>query len=102
MHFDCTIDRRAGAVLVTPFGEIDRDTAPHLRQRLAEAVALAGTGLVDVDLRHVMFLDSSGIGALLAAHRLAGDSGAALRIRDPSPTVRTVLELTNVWDLLGA
>ncbi len=102
MHFDCTIDRRDNAVLVTPFGEIDRDTAPGLRRRLTEAVGLAGAGLVDVDLRHVMFMDSSGIGALLAAHRLAGESGAALRIRDPSPSVRTVLELTNVWDLLGA
>jgi anti-sigma B factor antagonist len=102
MHFDCTIDRRDNAVLVTPFGEIDRDTAPGLRRRLTEAVGLAGAGLVDVDLRHVTFMDSSGIGALLAAHRLAGDSGAALRVRDPSPSVRTVLELTNVWNLLAA
>jgi anti-sigma B factor antagonist len=100
MHLECTVERHADAVVVTPAGEIDRDTAGHLRRRLAEAVGLAGTGIVDVDLRHVTFMDSSGIGALLAGRRLAGDAGATLRVRDPGPPVRTVLELTNVWNLL--
>jgi anti-anti-sigma factor len=102
MHFDCTVARRADGVHVTPSGEIDRDTAPELRRRLTEAVGLAGAGLVDVDLAGVTFMDSSGIGALIAAHRLAGATGATLRIRDPGPPVRTVLELTNVWELLRA
>ncbi len=102
MHIDCTIEQRDEVVVVTPFGEVDRDTAPQLRARLSEAVRLAGAGVVDVDLRHVTFLDSSGIGALLAGHRLAGDHGARLQVRDPSPSVRTVLEVTNVWRLLGA
>ncbi len=102
MHFDCTVERGADAVLVTPSGEVDRDTAGELRRRLTEAVGQAGTGVVDVDLAGVTFMDSSGIGALIAAHRLAGTTGATLRVRDPGPPVRTVLELTNVWDLLRA
>ena len=102
MHFDCTVERRADAVLVTPCGEIDRDTEPRLRACLTEAVGLAAGGRVDVDLSGVTFMDSSGIGALLTAHRLAGDNGTTLRVRDAGPPVRTVLELTNVWQLLHA
>src|SRR3712207_5966990 len=100
MHFDCTVERRENAVLVTPSGEIDRDTAPGLRARLTEAIDLAGPGRVDVDLAGVTFMDSSGIGALLAAHRLAGHTETTFGIRDAGPPVRTVLELTNVWELL--
>ena len=102
MHLDCTIERRADAVVVTPSGEVDRDTAGELRRHLAEALELAGRGHidVDVDLAQVTFMDSSGIGALLAAHRLAAGAGTTLRVRDAVPTVRTVLELTNVWELL--
>ena len=102
MHFDCTVAQRPDAVLVTPSGEVDRDTAGVLRKRLFEAVGLAGSGHVDVDLSGVTFMDSSGIGALLAAHRIAADAGATLRVRDAGPPVRTVLELTNVWQLLRA
>jgi len=101
-HFDCTIERRDGAVLVTPFGDVDRDTAPQLREALSSAVGELGTVRVDVELRHVTFMDSSGIGALLAGHRLATGAGATLRVHNPAPAVRTVLELTNVWQLLGA
>lgn len=102
MHFHCTVERLADAVRVTPSGEVDRDTAPDLRRRLTEAVGLAGSGVVDVDLAQVTFMDSSGIGALIAGHRLATTTGATLRVRDAGPAVRTVLELTNVWDLLHA
>jgi anti-sigma B factor antagonist len=102
MHFDCTTERQGDTVLVTPFGDVDRDTAPRLREMLTAAVDQAGTGPVRVDLRHVTFLDSSGISALLAGHRKATATGTTLRVHDPTPAVRTVLDVTNVWGLLGA
>jgi anti-anti-sigma factor len=102
MHFNCTIEQRPDTVLVHPSGEVDRDTAPDLRRCLTEAIHLAGARTVEVDLALVTFMDSSGIGALLAGHRLARDTDVPFRIRDAGPAVRTVLELTNVWDLLRA
>jgi anti-sigma B factor antagonist len=101
MHFDCNSERVGEAVVVTPTGEIDRDTAPRLQDALEEAVRGARGGRVEVDLRHVGFLDSSGVGALLSAYRLAGATGATLQVRDPVPAVRTVLDITNVWNLLS-
>jgi anti-anti-sigma factor len=100
--FECAYETRDGTVVVTPFGEIDRDTAPQLRDVLARAVAAAGGGTVDVTLGHVTFMDSSGIGALLAGHQLAGTTGTAFVVRDATPAVRTILEITNVWTMLTA
>jgi anti-anti-sigma factor len=101
MPLECTVERHVNAVLVRPSGEVDRDTAHDLRRFLAEAIGL-GDGVVEVDLARVTFMDSSGIGVLLTAHRLAADNGTTLRVRDAGPAVRTVLELTNVWGLLRA
>jgi anti-anti-sigma factor len=101
MQFHCSSEILDDAVVVTPFGEVDRDTAPELRHVLEKAVLQAGTGPVEVDLRHVTFMDSSGIGALVAGHRLAGTIGATLRARNPAPSVRRVLDVTNVWRLLA-
>ena len=49
-------------------GEIDVYTAPRLRERLLELVS-AGTRHVVVDLAKVDFLDSTGLGVLVGAHR---------------------------------
>ncbi|MCA2213228.1 STAS domain-containing protein [Jidongwangia harbinensis] len=101
MHFDCISERVGDAVVVTPNGEVDRDTAPRLQAALEQAVRGADGGRVEVDLRHVGFIDSSGVGALLSAYRLAGTNGATFQVRDPVPAVRTVLDITNVWNLLS-
>jgi anti-sigma B factor antagonist len=49
-------------------GDIDACTAPQLRERVLD---LAGNGTVHViaDLRGVGFLDSAGLGALVAARK---------------------------------
>jgi len=102
MQFHCTSERLGDALVVTPFGDIDRDTAPALTQALTAAIERAGGDPVEVELRHVTFMDSSGVGALLAAHRDAGSARTTLRVRNPTPAVRIVLDVTNVWQLLGS
>lgn len=101
MQFECTQVRQGDTVVVRPSGEVDRDTAEAFRAAMFDALAQVGRGRVEVDLSGVGFLDSSGVGALLAAHREAGTAGATLVARDPVRTVRTVLDITNVSGLLG-
>jgi anti-sigma B factor antagonist len=99
MHFDCTSEKLDDSVVVTPSGEIDRDTAPRLRELLAAAARDAGSA-VEVELRNVTFMDSSGVGALLFGRDRANAAGATFRIRNPAETVQLVLQVTNVWNLL--
>jgi anti-sigma B factor antagonist len=98
MHFDCTSEKLADVVVVTPIGEVDRDTAPRVRELLAEA-ARDTDGRVEVELSHVTFLDSSGIGALLFGRQQAITAGVPFRLRRPAEPVRSVLQITNVWPL---
>jgi anti-anti-sigma factor len=101
MQFHCTSERHGDVVIVSPFGDVDQDTAPGLTEALSTAIRQAGDA-VEIELRHVTFMDSSGIGSLLMANRLAGEHGVRLRVRNPTPQVRTVLDVTNVWQLLGS
>jgi anti-sigma B factor antagonist len=56
-------------------GEIDVYTAPSLREKIISLVA-AGTTMLIVDLTHVEFLDSTGLGVLVGAlRRLRGVGG---------------------------
>jgi anti-sigma B factor antagonist len=99
MRLECAVHRRDDGVMLVPSGDLDLDVLPDLRRLLDNAVA-AGVARIDVDLRLVTFLDSSGLGAFVAAHRAAAARGAVLRLHEPSPLVRTVLEMTNLHDLL--
>jgi anti-sigma B factor antagonist len=75
-------------------GEIDMATAPQLRGLLDE-LADAGVTSIVLDCRALDFLDSSGIGVLVAARKRLGDEGE-LVVDSPPAHVRKVLEITGV------
>lgn len=100
MSFDCAITRAADTVVVSPSGDIDMKAAPELRQVLQRAVAVPEVRQIEVDMGQVTFLDSSGLGVLVASYRAAEERGISLRLRELRPMVRMVLEVTNLVDLL--
>jgi anti-anti-sigma factor len=92
---------RDGAVRIVCAGEVDCSTAPALRRALDEAFA-GGPHGVTVDLEAVTFLDSAGLSALAVAHRTADQAGVALRVLVATRAVTRALQVTGLWDLLGA
>ncbi len=49
-----------------------------------------------LDFSSTVFMDSSGIGALISCHKLTQKAGVNLLLRNLSPQVRTVLQLTEL------
>jgi anti-sigma B factor antagonist len=86
--------RTVGTVTVIELvGELEVSEAPHLRDLLGEAVA-GSQSRVLLDLGQVTFIDSSGIGVLVGAHRRADEAGARLGLAAAGAGVRRVFELT--------
>jgi anti-sigma B factor antagonist len=78
-------------------GEFDIAGADQV-MRLAEATLNnggTGTELV-LDLSAVTFIDSTGIGTLVAVRNLAVERQVVTRLRRPSPAVASLLALTAV------
>lgn len=76
-------------------GEVDADLSGDLQEATSDAEA---TGLpIEVDAQHVTFMDSSGI-AFLA--RLASRSAERVRVLHAPDTVRFLLEVTRIGELL--
>jgi anti-sigma B factor antagonist len=80
-------------------GELDLSNADRLAQRLA-AVAATGCGDVHVDLSLVGFCDSTGLKALIGAHRQLAAAGRHLVVVAPSEQVRHLLDITGLLDTL--
>jgi anti-sigma B factor antagonist len=84
-----------GAVpVVAVSGEVDVYSAPTLRDSLTELLETRG-GTVVVDLTEVGFLDSTGLGALVAARTTAASAGGSL------PLVCTHQRILKLFTITG-
>jgi anti-sigma B factor antagonist len=95
---DVVVETRAdptGARIVSLSGELDSANADALDASLAPLTQEGSAELI-FDLSALRFMDSAGIAVLLGvAARVS-----AVRLRDPSPAVRRVIELTGLSDVL--
>lgn len=91
----------SGALVVAPLGEVDIVTAPELRQRLIEAIhSEPGYSVVLCDLSRTDFMDSSGLGCLVAADRLAKANGRECWVVGASGSAKRIMTITRLIDVL--
>jgi anti-sigma B factor antagonist len=88
-----------GSVVVEIRGEVDVASSPRLWQVLVDAAELRPTRIM-VDLLYLTFIDSTGIGALVAGRNHARTLGVGFTVRNPSPFVTTQLRQTGLYDTL--
>jgi anti-sigma B factor antagonist len=92
----------AGSDLVVSVrGELDMTLAPDLYRSLASVASDDYTGVV-IDLSAVEFVDSSGLGVLVNAHRRAQSSGSNLQMRLPEGSARFPFEVTGLDAVFGS
>jgi anti-anti-sigma factor len=85
----------SGATVVAPTGRLDVAGAPALKDAISEALK-NGQAKVVIDMEGVSFVDSTGLGSVIAALKQIRGSQGDLRLAAPNQQVRVVLELTTL------
>jgi anti-sigma B factor antagonist len=85
--------------VVTGLVELAAANATQVRDEIRAALPPACTRL-DLDFSTVTFVDSIGLGALIALHKTLRSRLGTLRLLQPAPDVRQVLEMTRLHHLL--
>jgi len=85
----------AGVTVLAPNGRLDVAGAPMLKEAIGDAVKNGLPRLV-IDMEGVSFVDSTGLGSVIAALKLVRSSKGDLRLAAPNQQVRVVLELTTL------
>jgi len=96
---EMVIDKRAdasGAPIVAVSGELDISNAATLEATVA-ALAAERPERLSFDLSGLSYMDSAGVAVLLGAV----SKFKAVQLRDPSPAVRRVVEITGLTDVLS-
>jgi len=81
-------------------GELDLVSAPRVRSAIGALRADAIDEVV-VDLSGLTYIDSVGIGLLVATRRRLDSEGRRFSVRDPAPQVLRLLEITGLVEYLG-
>jgi len=104
-HDELSIDLKTedgGATLVFKLrGSLDLATAPTVRAALSEATEKGGHDLI-VDLSQLEFLDSTGLGVLIGAHRRASEHGGSLRLIVSDGPISRLLNITGLITVFAA
>jgi anti-anti-sigma factor len=85
----------SGVPVVTAPEEVDITNAPELRTALLMAAA-DGPGTLVADMAQTRFCDSSGLHALMAAHKRAEAAGGELLLAACAPAVLRILAISGI------
>jgi len=85
-----------GEYTLHPQGELDVSTVEGLRQQWLDEVDARQPDRLVVDMSGVTFLDSTGLGAIVALQRRQRPHGGVVAITNASPMVAKILQLTGM------
>lgn len=96
----CSIASTSKPAVVRAPTELDALSAPGFRDHLATLLSYGGHSIV-VEMHDVAFIDSSGMGALVAARKLAAERGGGLQLHGVGERVAAALRLAGLTEFLG-
>jgi anti-sigma B factor antagonist len=98
--FSLSLSHDGDVAVVAVQGTVDLYTAREVRDLLNEALPQAG-GWVVLDLSATTFFDSTGLAALIAAHRRAERMGGRLVVVNVDREIARLLQVTGLDTLLS-
>ena len=95
---ELSVSEKEGETVLSAVGELDVNTAPDLRERLAGLIG-AGSRSILVELSDVTFVDSTALSVLVSALKRLRQADGDLQLAGPTPNVRRVFEITGLTRL---
>lgn len=95
LGIDLKTEDGGGTLIFKLRGSLDLATAPTVRAALSDATDKGSNHLI-VDLTQLEFLDSTGLGVLIGAHRRAAERGGSLRLCVSDGPIARLLNITGL------
>jgi anti-sigma B factor antagonist len=94
---DIEVSKAGASVRIAISGDVDADSAPGLGLRINDVITPDWPDVV-LDLEHLSFLDSSGLGLLIQLSNRMTENRARLSLENIPEPVRRLLEVTRMDD----
>jgi anti-sigma B factor antagonist len=98
LSIDVRTDDDGRTHLFALHGDLDVATSPALRAALMDAASAEQQNII-VDLSHLAFLDSTGLGALIGANKRAKEGGGEVQLVAQEGQILRLLRITGLLDV---
>lgn len=98
LSIDVQTDDDGRTHLFALHGDLDVATSPALRAALMDAASGEQQNII-VDLSHLAFLDSTGLGALIGANKRAKEGAGEVRLVAQEGQILRLLRITGLLDV---
>ncbi|CAM3269201.1 STAS domain-containing protein [Stackebrandtia soli] len=89
-----------GGTVLDLNGEVDYATAPKIRETVSQVLRDADLKYIKVDVAKVTVLDSTGIGTLVVAYRIAREMGVPVAVTNPTKFITRLFTVVGAQELL--
>lgn len=89
-----------GGMVLKLEGEVDYATAPQIRETITKGLRADNLPYIKVDVAAVTVLDSTGIGTLVVAYRIARDMGVPVTVVNPTKFITRLFTVVGAEELL--
>ena len=96
MPLEITQREMNGIYLLTLNGRLVLGEESNGFRTTIDSLLSTGATRIVVNLEHVNYVDSAGLGALIEAHRKTKDKGARLRLSNLGPNFKRALEIARL------
>ena len=100
LNFELETETEGSSALVTIRGDLDLQAIDQVTEAFTRIEA-ARPDLIAVDLSHLSFMDSSGMGTIAAAHIRAGEAGRRFAVVRPPAGVRQAFDRTRLDEVIA-
>lgn len=89
-----------GTLCITLEGEIDHHSAVGVRGEIDRMICERRPKRLELELSHIGFMDSSGLGLVMGRYTLIRDLGGELVVLNPSPAILRIFRLAGMDRLI--
>jgi len=101
MNLSIRMEHGDGKQILSLSGEVDAFTAQQLRDRLFPLVQQGSEKSVTIDLEHVSYMDSTGIGIIIGALKAAAQSGCQLQLDKVPSRIDRLFRITGLHEIIS-
>lgn len=81
-------------------GELDHHTAEELRSRVMDTLEINQVHHIILNLEHLTFMDSSGLGVILGRYKHVKSLGGEMVVCAISPVVKRLFEMSGLFKII--
>lgn len=101
MSLQVELEQHRNVLIVRLGGELDHHAADVVRFKMEDAILRGRCDHVVLSLKHLQFMDSSGLGVILGRYKLVKSRGGKMVVCDAQASVKRLFELSGLYKILA-